>query len=222
MPRTADPTDIPERLLEAGLELFLRQGYNGTGIQQITDRAGVPKGSFYNHFASKEAFAAAIVDRYADYSERSWARMMKSAPSEPMAAIRHVFAAMTDHHARATSPTGCLIGNFAAEIAAVSECCRERLLAAQLAWRKRLAVLIDAGQAAGAIRDDVEPMALSALTWSVWEGGLLRMKVEGSVAPLRESMTLMLGHLYPPGAVESVRRRTKPQSKARHAEETRR
>lgn len=222
MPRTADPTDIPERLLEAGLELFLRQGYNGTGIQQITDRAGVPKGSFYNHFESKEAFAAAIVDRYAEYSERSWARMMKTAPSEPMAAIRHVFAAMTDHHARATKPTGCLIGNFAAEIAAASECCRERLLAAQIAWRKRLAILIDAGQASGAIRDDLQPMALSALTWSVWEGALLRMKVEGSVTPLRESIALMLDDVYAPGAAQSARRRTKARSGTRNAEEARR
>lgn len=184
--------------MEAGLGLFLRQGYNGTGIQQITDRAGVPKGSFYNHFASKEGFAAAIVDRYAEWSERSWTRTMKRAPPEPMAAIRHVFEAMTEHHARAASPAGCLIGNFAAEVAADSESCRERLLAAQMAWRERLAGLIRDGQACGAIRKDLEPMALSALTWSVWEGALLRMKVEGSVTPLRESIALMLDRIYPP------------------------
>jgi TetR/AcrR family transcriptional repressor of nem operon len=204
MPRTADPTDIPERLLAAGLALFLRQGYNGTGIQQITDQAGVPKGSFYNHFASKEAFSAAIVDRYAETSQRSWKRMMQDAPAEPMAAIRYVFAAMTDYHARASCPSGCLIGNFAAEIAMASERCRERLLAAQLAWRERLAGLISAGQATGAIRNDIDPFALSALTWSVWEGALLRMKVEGSVSPLRESIALMLDRLYPPMAGSSA------------------
>jgi TetR/AcrR family transcriptional repressor of nem operon len=199
MPRTADPTDIPERVLAAGLSLFLRQGYNGTGIQQITDQAGVPKGSFYNHFASKEAFAAAIIDRYAEYSHRSWTRMMRAAPPEPMAAIHHVFDAMLAHHERASSP-GCLIGNFAAEVALASEPCRVRLLAAQLAWRERLAGLIAAGQALGEIRDDLDPIALSALTWSVWEGALLRMKVEGSVRPLRESMALVLEHVYPPRA----------------------
>ena len=209
MPRTADPTDIPERLLDAGLTLFLRKGYNGTGIQQITDHAGVPKGSFYNHFESKEAFAAAIVDRYAEFSERSWKAMMRTAPPEPMAAIRHVFSRMTEHHARVGSATGCLIGNFAAEMAADSELCRDRLLEAQLAWRKRLASLIDAGQASGAIRADLDPVALSALTWSAWEGALLRMKVEGSVAPLRESIALMLDHLYAPGVALPVRRATK-------------
>lgn len=197
MARPPSSPEIPERLLDAGLALFLRQGYNGTGIQQITDQAGVPKGSFYNHFPSKEAFGAAIVDRYAAFSEASWTRMMRSAPSEPMAVIRHVFKQMIAHHER-TRSSGCLIGNFAAEIALASDVCRERLLAAQLAWRERLAGLIGAGQTRGEIRDDLDPHALSALTWSVWEGALLRMKVEGSVAPMRESIELMLDHLYQP------------------------
>ncbi len=177
----------------------MKQGYNATGIQQITDQAGVPKGSFYNHFASKEAFADVIVERYSDQMRRSWERMMRNAPAEPMAAIRHVFAQMLDHHERsAECPSGCLIGNFAAEIALSSEVCRQSLLAAQLAWRERLAGLIAAGQAAGEIRQDLDPTALSALTWSVWEGALLRMKVERSVQPLRDSVALVLDRIYSP------------------------
>jgi len=199
MPRTADPTDIPERLLAAGLDLFLNQGYNATGIQQLTDHARVPKGSFYNHFASKEAFAAGVVQRYAELMQKSWERMMGDAPADPMAAIRHVFAKMLRYHDRlAESPAGCLIGNFAAEIAVSSEACRQNLLAAQLAWRQRLAGLIAAGQAAGEIRGDLDPIELSALTWSVWEGALLRMKVERSVQPLRDSVALVLDRIYPP------------------------
>ena len=196
MPRTADPTDIPERLLAAGLDLFLRQGYNGTGIQQITDQAGVPKGSFYNHFESKEAFAAAIVDLYSEHSKNSWERWMRGAPEGPMAAIRHVFGAMLDYHERARCSSGCLIGNLAAEVAPASKLCRQRLQVAQLAWRERLAALIRAAQDAAEIRDDVDATALSALTWSAWEGALLRMKVEGSVRPLRECVAMVLDYVY--------------------------
>jgi TetR/AcrR family transcriptional repressor of nem operon len=204
MPRTADPTDIPERLLSAGLQLFLQQGYNATGIQQLTDHAGVPKGSFYNHFASKEAFAAAIVDRYAHNMQQSWERMVASAPSEPMAAIRHVFSQMLSYHERSTCSAGCLIGNFAAEIALSSEACRQNLLAAQLAWRERLAGLLTVAQASGGIRSDIDATALSALTWAAWEGGLLRMKVERSVQPLRESVALIFDQLFRPlGAAAS-------------------
>ena len=203
MPRTADPTDIPERLLAAGLELFLRQGYNATGVQQLTDHAGVPKGSFYNHFASKEAYAAAIVERYAQHMQRSWERMMASAPADPLAAIRHVFAQMVRYHERADCPAGCLIGNFAAEIALSSEACRQGLLAAQLAWRERLAGLVAAAQAAGEIRGDVDATALSALTWAAWEGALLRMKVEHTTAPLRDGVALIFDLLARPAPASS-------------------
>jgi TetR/AcrR family transcriptional repressor of nem operon len=187
----------------AGLKLFLHQGYNATGIQQITDEAGVPKGSFYNHFASKEAFAAAIVERYAQHMRESWDRMMASSPAQPMAAIRHVFAEMLSYHERHSScSAGCLIGNFAAEIALSSEACRQNLLAAQLAWRERLAGMLTAAQASGDIRRDIDATALSALTWAAWEGGLLRMKVERSVQPVRDSINLIFDQLFrPAGAV---------------------
>lgn len=198
MPRTADPTDIPNRLLSAGRDLFLQQGYNATGIQQITDAASVPKGSFYNHFSSKEAFATAVAERYAGFMCLSWERMMATAPTEPMAAIRHVFAQMTAYHERhADRPAGCLIGNFASEIALVSESCRETLLAAQLGWRERLAGLIRAAQADGVVRDDIDATQLSALTWATWQVALLRMKVERSVQPLRDTVSLLLDRLYP-------------------------
>lgn len=56
--------NVRERLLDAGVEAFHRRGFNGCGVQEITEAAGVPKGSFYNHFASKEALGAAVLDRY--------------------------------------------------------------------------------------------------------------------------------------------------------------
>lgn len=55
-----------ERLLEAGVALFAEMGYHGTGVKDIVERAGVPKGSFYSYFDSKEAFGAAILRHYTD------------------------------------------------------------------------------------------------------------------------------------------------------------
>lgn len=43
-----------ERIIEVAADLFYRQGYNATGIQQIIDEAGVSKGSFYTHFKTKD------------------------------------------------------------------------------------------------------------------------------------------------------------------------
>ncbi|MEA3087540.1 MAG: TetR/AcrR family transcriptional regulator, transcriptional repressor for nem operon, partial [Paraburkholderia sp.] len=64
--------DFREKLLEAGVALFAETGYHGTGVKDIVERAGVPKGSFYNYFESKEAFGAAILDHYAQEQAAEW------------------------------------------------------------------------------------------------------------------------------------------------------
>lgn len=198
MARIAGKTATPHQLLIAGRELFSRHGYNGTGIQQITDMAGVPKGSFYNHFDSKETFAAAIIDQYADELRGFLSRMLGAAPEQPLAAISHLFAEMIAYNERNASWNGCLVGNFAAEIADSSALCRQHLAGAMSEWRAALASLIRRGQECGEIRNDTDASQLAALIWDVWEGALLRTKLDRSAQPLRESIDLMLNCLLRP------------------------
>src|ERR1700722_6945091 len=54
--------DTYDNLVQAGLRLLHAEGYAATGIQSIVESVNVPKGSFYNHFASKEAFGAEGMD----------------------------------------------------------------------------------------------------------------------------------------------------------------
>ena len=204
MPRTADPTDIPRRLTDAGYLLFNRHGYNATGIQQITEQAGVPKGSFYNHFGSKEAFAAQIIQHYADWVDQAWEVCLADAPADALGAIRHAFARFVEHHAR-TECQGCLVGNFAAEVAESSPACRDVLQASLQAWRERLASLLERAQAEGSVRRDLPAHALSLLFWDAWEGALLRMKIERHTGPLSETVALLLDVLLAPQPVGAPR-----------------
>lgn len=194
MPRTADKTDIPNRLTEAGYLLFTKHGYNATGIQQIADQAGVPKGSFYNHFDSKEAFAAAIIGNYTQWVGQAWDACMADAPADPLAAIDHIFARFIRHH-EDTGCQGCLVGNFAAEVTESSAMCRQVLSDSMRDWRRRLGNLISAAQDAGSVRRDIAPEQLAAFLWDAWEGALLRMKIEHSSAPLKQTVQLVLHQL---------------------------
>src|ERR1700678_4774725 len=63
MPRPANP-EVRKRLLAAGSHLIHARGFSASGVKDITEAAGVPKGSFYAYFPSKEAFASAILDAY--------------------------------------------------------------------------------------------------------------------------------------------------------------
>lgn len=61
---------VREEILAAGLETLHNRGFNATSVQDITEAAGVPKGSFYNHFASKEELGSAFVAAYAEKGAR--------------------------------------------------------------------------------------------------------------------------------------------------------
>jgi TetR/AcrR family transcriptional repressor of nem operon len=59
-----DIKELREKLLDQGVALLMEQGYHGTGLQELVRNVGVPKGSFYNYFPSKEAFSAEVVKHY--------------------------------------------------------------------------------------------------------------------------------------------------------------
>src|ERR1700682_584956 len=53
-----------QRLLDAGLAMLLKHGYNDLGIQALLEATDTPKGSFYHHFKDKEDFALEVIDQY--------------------------------------------------------------------------------------------------------------------------------------------------------------
>lgn len=186
-------------LLETGITLFGEKGYHGTGIKDVVDTLDVPKGSFYNYFKSKEHYATEIVHLYSERIDALWETAMASANGEdPLADLAFCFTGMIDRQAEQPVASGCLIGNLAGELAESSRACREALNQAKNRWCDRLTGLIAAAQEEGAARNDIPADTLSGLCWDVWEGALLRMKLEGDTNAIRNTMTTLFTHLLRP------------------------
>src|SRR5579875_2689222 len=64
--------DVRSRVLHAAVDLFAAQGYDGTSVAEVITRAGVAKGGFYHHFASKEDL---LYEVYGDLISRQLAAM---------------------------------------------------------------------------------------------------------------------------------------------------
>src|SRR5215813_5667914 len=92
--------NVRERLLDAGVEIFHRRGFNGCGVQEITEAAGVPKGSFYNHFESKEALGAAVLDRYWQMRAGTSLPLLEDAGVRPRERLQRYFSAMAANMAK--------------------------------------------------------------------------------------------------------------------------
>src|SRR5258708_21357402 len=95
MARPPNP-DVHRRLLEAGQELFITRGFNGCGVQEITAEAGIPKGSVYSYFTSKEAFAVAVLEEYWNGVEKKFGGILRDATPKPLDWVLPYSMALSD------------------------------------------------------------------------------------------------------------------------------
>jgi TetR/AcrR family transcriptional repressor of nem operon len=182
MPRPSNP-EVRNRLLAAGLELVHARGFAASGVKDITDAAGVPKGSFYAYFASKEAFAGAILEHYwADIEQRLFPILEADGPAQDR--ITRFFHALADEHEDGDFLLGCLIGNLSLELGGSSEPVRSELARILGRWDTALATCVHSGQCvSGDVRRDLDAGELASRLIEAWEGAALRGKVTRSRTP---------------------------------------
>jgi TetR/AcrR family transcriptional repressor of nem operon len=179
-------------LLDAGRLLIHRQGYAASGVAEITAAAGVPKGSFYNHFPSKEAFALAALDSYWEATAPAFAALRGPAPA-PARLAAH-FAAIKAAMATTQFACGCLLGNLAGEAGAISEPIRARAATLFDLWTDALAACLAEGQDAGTVTQALAAPTLARFLIGAWEGAVLRAKVERDERAF-DAFTLVSGRL---------------------------
>jgi TetR/AcrR family transcriptional regulator, transcriptional repressor for nem operon len=177
-------TETLEMLLRCGMEVLTEQGFAATGIDTVLKRVGVPKGSFYHYFDSKEAFGQAVLRRYADYFARKLDRWLLNEAELPLQRLRNFVedakSGMTRHQFR----RGCLVGNLGQEVVVLPESFRNELEGILLDWQARLTACLQEAVNQGQIGVDSDCEALSAFFWIGWEGAVLRARLVQNVRPL--------------------------------------
>ncbi len=191
-PRRSEQTR--EALIEAGIEHLSVHGYHGTGIKQILDEVGVPKGSFYNFFASKEAFVAELIGHYSQDLLGQLDDFMNGAGKNltPIEQLKAIYSYSLERYAINHFKKSCLVGSMASEISSESEMCRIELERSMKQWLSFFSGVFAAGQAQGFIRDDMSSSDIAGLYWAVWEGALIKMKMSADVEPVKKIMELMI------------------------------
>lgn len=179
-----DLTETRELLLRAGLEALTEKGFSSTGIEEILSRVGVPKGSFYHYFDSKEAYGLDLIERYGMFFARKLDRHFQQAAQSPLQRIRAFVADATAGMARYDFRRGCLIGNLGQEMGALPESFRLRLKSTFEDWQARFARCLTEAQQLGELAADADTAQLAASFWIGWEGAVLRAKLERSARPL--------------------------------------
>jgi TetR/AcrR family transcriptional repressor of nem operon len=187
--------NVRERLLDAGVQTFSKSGFNGCSVQDITETAGVPKGSFYNHFESKEALAAAALEHYWSDGGCDRLTILAETTGSPRERLRRYFELSAADMASMGFTCGCLIGNMTAEQSDHSPVIAAQLSAIFASWSRQIGDCIREAQAAGEIGCDTDPERLATFVLNAWEGALLRARIEKGERPLRQFIDVLFTQL---------------------------
>jgi TetR/AcrR family transcriptional repressor of nem operon len=187
--------NLKEAFMAAGHDEFHVNGYHGTGVAAIAQRAGGPKGSFYNHFASKEELAVAVIARYSDSRRMD---MLDDTSVSPLARIRAHFLFLQADLAKDSYERGCMFGNFAAETASTNDNLRKVVDNALDYWCEHLAAALEDARALGEIAASTDTHSTAQLLVDAWEGGAIRAKAVGDASPIENFMTLVFGRMLAP------------------------
>jgi TetR/AcrR family transcriptional repressor of nem operon len=182
-----------EEIVQAGLKCLVEKGFNAVGVQDITDTAGVPKGSFYNHFESKEALGVEIVERYGANQTRR--EILTDPTVPPLQRLRRHFDRISALFAESHFKRNCILGGFSAELANQSETIRESLRKLYGQWTKDIEATIAEAQTKGEIANNTKASDLAAFLLDSYEGALLRARVERSRKPFDRFMKFAFGQL---------------------------
>ncbi|WP_351227406.1 TetR/AcrR family transcriptional regulator [Streptomyces sp. NPDC002133] len=123
-------SDAREKILSAAQSLIELRGYSALGVAEICKAAGVPKGSFYYFFESKEALALAVIDEQWAGQRSDWTRILNS-DAEPLQRLRRLFeeteAGQRAGQQSCGTVSGCMFGNLTLEMSNQTEAVRKRL-----------------------------------------------------------------------------------------------
>ena len=180
-----------EKLLQVGKAIFLEKGYHHTGLQEIVKSAGVPKGSFYHFFASKENFGLAVLEYHLKTFQPFIEDLLQSDKDvPPLQRLRNFFEAGCAQLESEQCKGGCIVGNLSQELADQNETFREHLNRALSRWQGLFTACLQKAQDHGDIPAHENVEALGQFLINSWEGAILRMKVTKSMEPLRNFVSV--------------------------------
>ncbi|MCP1538852.1 TetR/AcrR family transcriptional regulator [Methylorubrum extorquens] len=188
MARLAAQTDTRQEILDSAYGLVGAKGFSGVGLNEILTSAGVPKGSFYHYFGSKEAFGEALL---ADYFKSYLADLDTTLAEPGLSHAEHLMNYWRKWQATQGSiddQRKCLAVKLAAEVSDLSEPMRLALKSGTAAIIERLARSIAAGVAEGSLTVESEPHTTAEDLYHVWLGASLMAKIVRTDAPFEAAI----------------------------------
>ncbi|MFI5018269.1 MAG: TetR family transcriptional regulator C-terminal domain-containing protein [Dongiales bacterium] len=173
-----------EKILTEGLRVVHERGFAGASVRDIVQAAGVPQGSFTNHFASKEAFGLEVLDLYFARGCELMRETLRNDALPPLQRLGAYIDATKDRLNKNGMRSGCLYGNFTAEASDHSEILRQRLVEIFAEVQASVAYCLRAAKEAGELSPSLDCEEIAAFIVSSLQGANLLAKAARSPVPV--------------------------------------
>ena len=170
---------------------MLERGYHAIGVQEILSETGVPKGSFYHHFASKEDFALQVIDAYQARVRDLLELTLTDRRHPPLDRVRNFFTGVREAY-EAEGHLGCLLGALGQELSGTNELFRRKIDGCLAAIAAAHAVCFEEARVRGDVPSTCDARLTADLLVSAWEGAALRSRLLRSARPLDEVLDFFL------------------------------
>jgi TetR/AcrR family transcriptional repressor of nem operon len=184
-----------DKLLQEGLKVVLAQGYSGASVRDIVRAAGVPQGSFSNHFTSKEAFAQEVLDLYFAVACANIDKTLHNDALKPLRRLRTWIDLQIAFLQKGECRTGCLIGNFSIEASDQSQLIHRRLAEIVKDITESLIYCLKAAADAGEISASIDVREMASFVYSSLQGAILQSKVEQSIKSVERFKMILFGQI---------------------------
>ncbi|WP_446718150.1 TetR/AcrR family transcriptional regulator [Cupriavidus sp. OTU4054] len=194
--RATETHDTRESILAHGQRIMAGKGFSAVGINEVLSAAGVPKGSFYHYFGSKDAFGEALLDSYfEEYLAELDATL--TAPGLNMAQrLMNYWTFWKDNQLFYDCQGKCLAVKLAAEVADLSESMRRALMRGTTGIIERLARAIEAGAAEGSLSIDSTPREVATSLYQLWLGASVMVKIVRTPQPFENALSVTRDTLH--------------------------
>ena len=188
-------TTKKNEIINASINLMYLHGYNGTSVKDITDAAGIPKGSFYNYFQDKEHYAVDALYYY--YSERiaAFHAILFNKKKKPLDRIKEFFKTGISLAEKQDYKEGCFLGNMTQEMGNISELIADAAANIQNEIVSMIHKNLVEASENKELKTKQNLNTIANFIITSWQGALLRMKVSNDLKVLDDFYTVVTENL---------------------------
>ncbi|WPP01669.1 TetR/AcrR family transcriptional regulator [Pseudomonas sp. HR96] len=187
-PKTRETSDVRQGILDVGQRIMAAKGYSAVGLNEILATAGVPKGSFYHYFESKDAFGEALLESYFTVYLAELDEVLALPGLNMAQRLTRYWQIWQDTQSFQDCQGKCLAVKLGVEVADLSEAMRAVLKRGTAGVIERLAQAIETGQEEGSLTVRDTPHAVAQSLYQLWLGASVMVKISKTTQPFTTAM----------------------------------